>query len=106
MKEIDLDKLSKKEYYAIPEGYFDQLPKQVMQNIKKQNMRTRTICISAVAAVMLLVLCTTLVVRLNIRNSINSKPIVTTKEPVKETIDNQMAEYYSAELAQMDYYDF
>ena len=48
---FDLENLEKTEHYQVPENYFDELPGRVMQNIKHEQHKRRTIISSAIAAV-------------------------------------------------------
>ena len=51
---FDLDNIDKTEHYQIPDNYFEELPGRVMENIKRQQHKKRTIISSAVAAVAVL----------------------------------------------------
>ncbi len=106
MKEIDLDTLSKKENYPIPEGYFDQLPHQIMRTIRKERARRRNIAAASIAAVALAIICTSLIINYKIDDMQNQKDIVIEAETADKQIEDQMADYYSAELAQIDYYNY
>ena len=106
MIEIDLDKLSKKEHYDIPEGYFENLPQQVMTNIRKEKSRRRTFILSAVAAVAAIVICSTIVVNYMNNDEIPGKIVAEEQNEDAQQLENQMIDYYSSELAQMDYYNY
>lgn len=102
---IDLESLKKEEHYDIPEGYFDQLPNQVMTAIRKKRNRTRKTWIAAAAAVMLAIVTTTLVI--NFTNEVNAPAnMQVTEISEEEQLEDQMINYYSDELAQMDYYNY
>lgn len=104
---IDLDQLSKKEYYDIPEGYFEKLPGQVMENIRREKSRRRTVWLSAIAAVAALVICSTILVdQLSNKNEIPGKIVAEEQTIEEKQLENQMIDYYSSELAQMDYYNY
>lgn len=101
---IDLDTLQKEEQYQVPEGFFELFPQQVMNNIRKEKARRRNIWMSSVAAVMLLVICSILVVN---RIQENDSPYqIVQSESQDNQLGEDMIDYYSNELAQMDYYNF
>lgn len=107
MEMIDLDNLSKQEHYNIPEGYFDQLPTQMMNAIRKDKARRRNIWLSAVAAVMALVICSTVVIGYMNNDKIPGQVVADTQITTADNqLEDQMADYYSAEFAQMDYYNY
>ncbi len=107
MKEIDFDTLSKQEHYEVPEGYFEQLPGQVMGVIRKERHRRRTLFITSVAAVALVIISTTLIVNLPRESELDQQELAIQEKMTKEEqIEAQMADYYAAELAQIDYYNF
>ena len=107
MEMIDLDNLSKQEHYNIPEGYFDQLPAQMMNAIRKDKARRRNIWLSAVAAVMALVICSTVVIGYMNNDKIPGQVVADTQITTADSqLEDQMADYYSAEFAQMDYYNY
>lgn len=99
---IDLDNLTKEEHYQVPDGYFEAFPKQVMDTIHKDNAKRRNIWLSSIAAVMALVICSVTVVRY-VHNNENEKEQMRMISIQTEQLENQMADYYSDELAQMDY---
>ncbi len=103
---IDIEQLNKKEYYDVPEGYFDQLPNQIMGAIRKERTFKRNITISSIAAVFLIIICSTLVINYKKDDISSQKDIAIEKTGNESTLEEQMADYYSTEFAQMDYYDF
>lgn len=104
---IDLDKLSKEEHYNIPEGYFDQLPGQIMGAIHKEKAKKRTIWFSSIAAVAAIVICSTIVLSYQKDdNVVKGSDIVIAETSNDQQLEEQMADYYGSELAQMDYYNY
>lgn len=106
---IDLDTLQKEEHYKVPEDYFEQFPQQVMNQIRKEKSRKRNIWLSSVAAVMALVICSVTVVRYIQKNDSPHQEIVKAAvqaESQDSQLEEEMIDYYSNELAQMDYYNF
>lgn len=102
---IDLESLKKEEHYDIPEGYFEQLPTQVMTAIRKKRTRTRNTWITTAAAVMLAIVTTTLVI--NYTNNVKDPAVQQVSNiSEEEQLEEQMINYYSDELAQMDYYNY
>ncbi len=103
---IDLDQLSKEEHYTIPEHYFDELPGVVMSNIRKEKAHRRNLWVTAAAAVIALVICSTIVV--NYITPDNASGTIVAEEQVSgsNALENQMVDYYSSEFAQMDYYNY
>lgn len=97
---IDLDNLTKEEHYQVPDGYFEAFPKQVMDTIHKDNAKRRNIWLSSIAAVMALVICSVTIVRYVHNNEKEQMRMISIQT---EQLENQMADYYSDELAQMDY---
>jgi Tfp pilus assembly protein PilN len=102
---IDLDTLQKEEQYKVPEGFFDQFPQQVMNQIRKEKAKRRNIWLSAVAAVMALVICSVTVIRYMQQDDVRQQNIVQTQSQDSQ-LEEQMVDYYSNELAQMDYLNF
>jgi len=102
---IDLDTLQKEEHYQVPEGYFDQLPQQVMNQIHKEKTKRRNIWLSAVAATLALVICSVTVIGYMQRDDVRQQNIVQAASQNSQ-LEEQMVDYYSNELAQMDYYNF
>lgn len=103
---IDIDNLSKTENYVIPEGYFDQLPTQVMRTIHKEKAKRRNLTITSIAAVALLIICSTIVINFKKDEAAVEKEMVIETSNEEGSLEDQMADYYSLELAQMDYYNY
>lgn len=101
---IDLDTLRKEEHYQVPEGFFDQFPQQVMNQIRKEKTKRRNIWLSAVAAVMALVITSVTVIQY-MQNDNRNQNIVQTGSQDSQ-LEDQMVDYYSTELAQMDYLNY
>lgn len=99
---IDLDNITKEEHYQVPEGYFDEFPKQVMNTIHKENAKRRNIWLTSIAAVMALVICSVTIVRY-MQNNEKEQEQMRMISVQTEQLEEQMADYYSDELAQMDY---
>jgi hypothetical protein len=99
---IDLDNITKEEHYQVPDGYFDEFPKQVMYSIRKENAKRRNIWLTSIAAVMALVICSITIVRYMLNNE-KEKEQMRMISVQTEQLEEQMVDYYSAELAQMDY---
>lgn len=101
---MDLNKIKKEEIYRIPDGYFEQLPQQIIQTIHKRKSKKRNLWISSVAAVLVLILCCTGVV--NYMNNIKeTKQKLAERQKIEEEqLKNQMIDYYRSELAQTDYF--
>ena len=97
---IDLDNITKEEHYQVPDGYFDEFPKQVMNTIRKENTKRRNIWTTSIAAVMALVICSVTIVRYMQNNEKEQMRMISVQT---EQLEEQMADYYSDELAQMDY---
>lgn len=102
---IDLDSINKEEQYQIPEGFFDQFPQQVMNTIRKEKAKRRNIWLSSVAAALALVITSVTVIQYTQQNDNRNQGIVQT-ESQDGQLEDQMVDYYSTELAQMDYYNF
>lgn len=103
---IDIENLSKTENYQVPEGYFEQLPGQIMNTIRKERARRRNIIFSSVAAVALLVICSTLVINYKTNEAKEQQQLAIEAQQQAEQLEEQMVDYYSDELAQMDYYNY
>ena len=99
---IDLDNITKEEHYQVPDGYFDEFPKQVMYSIRKENAKRRNIWITSIAAVMALVICSATILRI-MHNNEKEQEQMRMISVQTEQLEEQMADYYSDELAQMDY---
>ena len=103
---IDLESLKKEEHYEVPDGYFEHLPQQVMNVIHKKKTRTRNLWLTSAAAVMLAILCTTLIFyRVNENQEAAAKQAQKEMED-QQQLEEQMINYYSNELAQSDYYNY
>lgn len=102
---LDLDQLSKEEHYKIPDGYFEHLTDNIMDVIHKEERKKRNIWMSSIAAVCLLVLCSVLIININNHEKQEKGTLVETPAPVNE-LDEQLIEYYSAEITEIDYYNF
>ena len=98
---FDLDNIEKTEHYQIPENYFEELPGRVMQNIKQEKQRRKTIITSAVAAVACLAVAVGVFFTLN---TPEKGTVITQTE--QEALETFAADYYSEELAMMDYYQY
>lgn len=101
---IDIENLPKEEHYEIPEGYFDTLPKQILGTIHKEQTKRRRLWISSIAAVMVAIICTTLVLQFNNDNNSKGEEVVEMRE--EPNLEDQVIDYYNNEFAQMDYYNY
>ena len=99
---IDLDNITKEEHYQVPDGYFDEFPKQVMYSIRKENAKRRNIWLTSIAAFMALVICSATILRI-MHNNEKEQEQMRMISVQTEQLEEQMADYYSDELAQMDY---
>ncbi|MCR4681270.1 MAG: hypothetical protein K5636_06645 [Bacteroidales bacterium] len=104
---IDLETLSKEEHYEVPEGYFEELPKQVLNSIHKAKTRRRNIWLTSIAAVMAIVICSVTITHYMVMNERADQKLQAQKAiQYEEQIEDQMADYYSDELAQIDYLNY
>ena len=106
---FDLDNLEKTEHYQIPENYFEELPGKVMQKIKDEQIRRRRLISSAVAAVALLAVAVGLFFTYNTPDegtAITQTEQVVTASSEEEILESVATDYYSEELAMMDYYEY
>ena len=107
---IDLENIEKRESYQIPENYFEELPGRVMQNIHQEQRKKRTIFTAAVAAIAILVVAVGVFFTYNTPNQ--SSEIVQTQQTAvasleeEEILETVATDYYSEELAMMDYYEY
>ena len=104
---FDLENLDKTEHYKIPENYFDELPGRVMQNIKREQQHKRTIITSAVAAVAVLAIALGVFFTVNTPDqgtAVTQIQPATASVSEEEALETVAADYYSEELAMMDYY--
>lgn len=103
---IDLDNISKTENYDIPDNYFEEFAGRMMQNIRKERNRRKAIFASGAAAVAAIAIATAIF--FNYRTPEQS-PVMAEqqKEVLSEEQELEMvaSEYYSEELALMDYYN-
>ena len=106
---FDLENLDKTEHYKIPDNYFDELPGRVMQNIKHEQQRKKTIITSAVAAVAALAIAVGVFFTFNTPDQGTAITQVqpataSVSEEEQEALETVAVDYYSEELAMMDYY--
>jgi len=107
---IDLENIEKRESYQIPENYFEELPGRVMQNIHQEQRKKRNIFAAAIAAVAVLVLAVGVFFTYNTPKESADiaqalQTVVATSEE-DEIIETVATDYYSEELAMMDYYEY
>lgn len=103
---VDLDSLSKEEHYDIPADYFEQFPKQVMANIRKEKSKKRHIGMAAIAAVAVALICSTILIRYYKPEEAQETIIAAEISNEEQKIEDQMIDYYGSELAQMDYLNY
>ena len=101
---IDIENLDKQECYQVPDGYFEDLPTTVMNRIHKEQTKKRNLWISSVAVVVLILICTTLVTGYLHNNAQNEAQIAKQQKSDEITLEEQMTDYYSNELAQIEYF--
>ena len=106
---FDLDNLDKTEHYQIPENYFEELPGRVMQNIRQEKHKRRTLISSAIAAVAVLAIAVGIFFTYNVPDK--STEITQTQQLAatpteEEELETFAADYYSEELALLDYYQY
>lgn len=106
---FDLENLDKTEHYNIPENYFEELPGRVMENIKREQQHKKTIIASAVAAVAVLAIAVG--VFFTIYSPEEGTATTQTQQVVasvseEEALETVAADYYSEELALLDYYQY
>lgn len=102
---LDLEQLSKEERYNIPEGYFENLTDNIMDVIHKDQRKRRNIWMTSIAAVCLVVISSVLFINLQTSDKKDAGTLVESPMPANN-LDDQMIEYYSAELTEYDYYNF
>lgn len=106
---FDLENLDKTEHYSVPENYFEELPGRVMQNIQHEQHKRRTMISSAVAAVAIVAIAAGIFFTYN---APEKDPTVTQTQQLAATLEEEEAletlatDYYSEELAMMDYYQY
>jgi hypothetical protein len=106
---IDLENIEKHEHYEVPENYFEELPGRVMQRIKHEQHRRRNIISGAVAAVAILAIAVGTFFTLNTadkRTDTAQTQLSAAFETDDEVLESLATEYYSEELAMMDYYQY
>lgn len=99
---IDIEEIKVEEHYDIPDGYFENLPHQVMASIRKEKSKRRNLWIASVAAVMLAVVCTTIVVRYTGNDQQQPQKVAEIQDEQNQ-LENQVIDYYNNEFAQIDY---
>ena len=106
---FDLENLDKTEHYSVPENYFEELPGRVMQNIKREQHKRRTIISSAIAAVAVIAIAVGIFFTYNTPNEgtdiTQTQQLAATIEE-EEALETVATDYYSEELAMMDYYQY
>ena len=106
---IDLENIEKRESYQIPENYFEELPGRVMQNIHQEQRKKRSIFTAAIAAVAVLVIAVGLFFTYNAPgqgSDIVQTQKVATADTEEVLLESVATEYYSEELAMLDYYQY
>ena len=106
---FDLDNLEKTEHYQVPENYFEELPGRVMQNIKREQHKKRTIISSAVAAVAVIAIAAGIFFTYNTSSegtNVTQTQQIAANTSEEEILESVASDYYSEELAMMDYYQY
>ena len=104
---IDIESIDKEERYDIPEGYFEQLPTVVINRIHKEKAKKRNIWITSVAAVAAVLLCSTAIISYYQRDDVASQRQMALEEQgATNNLEQQMVDYYSSEMAQLDYLNY
>jgi hypothetical protein len=105
---IDLEQIEKTEHYEIPENYFEELPGRVMQNIKREQNRRRNILSGSIAAVAVIAIAAGIFLTYNTdRDSAGTaKAAMPSPATEEEILESLATDYYSEELALMDYYQY
>ena len=106
---FDLENLDKTEHYNIPENYFDELPGRVMQNIKREQQHKRTVITSAIAAVAVLAVAVGIFFTMYTPEKgtdITQAQQIAASVSEEEALETLAADYYSEELAMIDYYQY
>ena len=106
---FDLENLDKTEHYQVPENYFEELPGRVMQNIKREQHKRRTILSSSIAAVAVIAIAAGVFFTYNAperpTDITQTQQLAATVEE-EEALETVATDYYSEELAMMDYYQY
>jgi len=106
---FDLDNLEKTEHYQVPENYFEELPGRVMQNIKHEQQKKRRLISSAIAAVAVVAIAAGVFFTYNTPEkdtSITQAQQVAASTEEAEALESVASDYYSEQLAMMDYYNY
>ena len=106
---FDLENLEKTEHYQVPENYFDELPGRFMQNIKHEQHKRRTIISSAIAAVAVIAIAAGVFFTYNTPTQnadITQTQQLAANVEEEEVLESVATDYYSEELAMMDYYHY
>lgn len=106
---IDLDNIEKTEHYQIPDNYFEELSGRVMQNIRHEQRKRKTFISSAVAAIAVIVIAVGIFFTYNTPEKstvITQTQQVATANTEEELLEAVATEYYSEELAMLDYYQY
>ncbi|MEG1555581.1 MAG: hypothetical protein RR356_02510 [Bacteroidales bacterium] len=119
----NLEELKEKNYFHVPEGFFEQLPNDILNTIKKEEKKNRlyrkAIVAAAIAAIVVIGSVTILffptpetAVSVAISNSpkiesfVENPPPTNTPQVYEEELDNidyQIMEYYNEEVLNSDY---
>ena len=97
---FDLDNLEKTEHYQVPENYFEELPGRVMQNIKREQHKRRTIISSAIAAVAVIAIAVGIFFTYNTPNEgtdITQTQQIAANTSEEEILESVATDYYSEE---------
>lgn len=104
---IDLENIDKTEHYPIPDNYFEELPGRVMANIRHEQHRRKALVSSAVAAVAVAAIAVGVFFTVN--SPEKDAAISQNQQPANtetEALETVATDYYSEELAMMDYYQY
>lgn len=112
MTDIDLDKLRHDGHFRVPDGYFEQLPAQVLHKIRQRRRDARRLWLPAAAASLLLIIGG--IGAFNMANSsdnlmearrrLTERQLKRQRLLEEQQLKDQMARYYSDELAQLEYF--
>lgn len=106
---IDFENIEKTERYQIPDNYFDELPGRVMQNIRQEQRKRKTFISSAVAAVALIAVAIGVFFTYSIpqkSTEITQTQQIAATVTEEEELETVAADYYSEELAMIEYYQY